>query len=250
LNAHLLGVSRLARATGLFLAAVLSGCAHERIATYPPMSEAQALVALREHSHAIKTVSAEATLTLTKPNGDGVRLDAALAMQLPDRARLRAWKFGHAVFDMTLTPGGLWLAAPQNDERKKEILAAGSNAATLTRQWLQLVAGSFDGPGVALAGNGPTLRFTRRNDDGATLFCEIQRKTLTPRRYVLMDAAGADRFSLRLSDYAEFNGIAWPQQIEATSETGRISIHLRDVSINADLAPGAFRPPARAEKVR
>jgi hypothetical protein len=239
----------LARATGLLLVAVLTGCAHEHIRAYPPMSEAQALETLREHSHAIKTVSSAGTLTLTRPNGDGVRLDAALALQLPDRARLRAWKFGHAVFDMTLTPDGLWLAAEQNDERKKDVLAAGSNAAALTRQWLQLITGSFDGPGIMLTGDGKMLQFTRRNDDGTILLCEIQRKTLTPRTYFLKNAEAQERFSLRLGDYAEINGITWPHRIEAVSETGRISIDLRDVSINTELAPNAFRPPARAEKV-
>jgi len=35
----------------------------------------------------------------------------------PDSARLRAYKFSHAVFDMTLTPDGLWLLGPWEHPR-------------------------------------------------------------------------------------------------------------------------------------
>ena len=240
-----------ARVIGLFIVATCLGCARERIPTYPPMSNAQSLATLRAHAHAIKTVSAAATLTLTRPNGDGIRLDAALVLKMPDSARMRAWKFGHAVFDMTLTPDGLWIAAQQDDERRKEILAAGSNAAALMRQWLQLIVGSFDeGPGTSLSAESSILRFARRNEDQTLLTCEIQRETLTPRKYSLTDPGGAQRLSLRLSNYAELNGVTWPQRIEAISQTGRITIELHDVSINDELAPIAFRPPARAEKVQ
>ena len=53
---------------------------------------------------------AASLLTLTRPDGQSVRLDAALVMSLPDHSvRLRAWKFNQAVFDLTLNPQGLWI---------------------------------------------------------------------------------------------------------------------------------------------
>ena len=228
---------------------VLFGCAHEHLPAYPPMSEQEALTILRDRSHAIRAISAQALLTLTRANGDAVRLDAVVVMQPPDRARLRAWKFSQAVFDMTLTPDGVWIIAPQDDEHRKDILAAGPNTGRLIRQWMQLMTGSFDDPGLAVHGNGEKLLLTEANDNGTTISCQIDRKTLTPRRYVIKDRGGAERFTLILSDYAEFGGIPWPRKIEAVSDSGRILVELHDVELNGDLPPGVFHPPARAEKL-
>jgi outer membrane lipoprotein-sorting protein len=235
--------------TALLLLPVLAGCAHEQVPAYPRMSEQETLTVLRDRSHAIRTISAQGLVTLTRGNGDSVRLDAVVVMQPPDRARLRAWKFAQAVFDMTLTPDGLWIIVPEHDEHRPDLRAAGSNTAQLTRQWLQLMTGSFDNLALALRPNGGKLLLTEANDDGTTMYCEIDRLTLTPRRYVIKDRVGAERFSLTLGDYAEFGGIAWPRKVEAVSQAGRILIELRDVEINGDLPPGVFHPPARAEKM-
>jgi len=233
----------------VFMLLPLAGCAREQIPTYPATSEQGALKVLRDRARAIHTISAQGLITLTRGDGNTVALDAVVVMQPPDRARLRAWKFGQAVFDMTLTPDGLWIIVPKNDEHRQEILAAGSSTARLTRQWLQLMTGSFDGPRLSIRRNGGTLVLSEPNDYGATMICEIDRKTLTPRRYVMKDPGGIDRFSLVLGNYAEFGGIVWPRKVQAVSESGRILVELRDVEINSDLPPGAFHPPARAEKL-
>ena len=49
--------------------------------------------------------------------------------------------------------------------------------------------------------------------------------------------------------YADFNGIAWPQRIQAVGPSGRITIDLSEIEINGELPPAAFRPPARAVKL-
>jgi outer membrane lipoprotein-sorting protein len=228
----------------------LIGCeARERIPTYPLMPAKEALASLAERAHAVRGVSGEGTVTLTRANGQSVRLDSAVVLEPPQRARVRAWKIGHAVFDMTLTPQGVWIVAPQDDERR-EIRSAGGNTGRLTRQWLRLMSGLFDASGVSAEEYGDRLLVRQANADGTVMTCDVDRKTLTPRRYVLRDHRGVQRFALSLSRYADFgNGVVWPRRIEATSETGQILIDLREVEINGDLPPAAFKPPARAEKL-
>jgi outer membrane lipoprotein-sorting protein len=238
-------------AVSIFGLLALIGCeAPERIPTYPLMPAKESMAALAERAHAVRAVSGEGTVTLTRANGQSVRLDSAVVLEPPERARVRAWKFGHAVFDLTLTPQGVWIVAPQDDERRSEIRSAGGNTGRLTRQWLRLMSGLFDAPGVSGEEHGDRLLVRQANNDGTVMICDVDRKTLTPRRYVLRDDRGVQRFVLALSRYADFGkGVVWPRHIEATSETGQILIDLRDVEINADLPPAAFRPPARSEKL-
>ena len=73
------------------------------------------MAVLEQRSQAIHTVSAQGLVTLTRDNGDTVRMEAVMVLQRPDFARLRAWVFGQAVFDMTLTPDGLWVVAPKDE---------------------------------------------------------------------------------------------------------------------------------------
>ena len=226
---------------GFCLLMLLAGCATEHIPTYAPMPGNEAMRILRERARAIHTVSAQGLITLTKPDGDTVRLDAAIVLQPPERARLQAWKFGSTVFDMTLTPDGLWLIAPSKSDRRKEILAAGANTGRLTRQWLQLIAGSFDDPALSLRESGAQLLIDQPRKDGSTLFCRIDRKTLTPRRYAIQDNTGMERFSLSLNRYIEVGGIVWPREIEAISGNGSILIELHDIEINSEPPPTAFR---------
>jgi outer membrane lipoprotein-sorting protein len=225
------------------LSLLLGGCETEHIPAYPPMSAQQAMQILVDRSRSIKNVSTQGLITLQSSNGDTVRLDAAMAIQGPGNARLRAWKFGQAVLDITLTPLGLWIVAPQNEN------TFGNNTANLTRQWLGLITGTFEDPSLIADESGPRLILKQQADDGTTIVCEVDRKTLTARRYVLRDRQGQDRFTLTLSRYAEFNNIVWPRRIEAVSPAGRIVIDLHDVQINGELPPAAFRPPPRAVKI-
>jgi outer membrane lipoprotein-sorting protein len=230
--------------TIIALCLLLASCETEHIATYPPTSAQDATKILVDRSRSIKNISAQGLITLQKPNGETVRLDAAMAIQRPGNARLRAWKFGQAVFDITLTPLGLWVVAPQHDPN-----TFGDKTANVTRQWLKLMTGTFDDQSLIVDDRGSHLICKQQTEDGSTLLCEVDRKTLTARRYILRDPDGEDRFALTLSRYAEFNGIAWPRRIEAVSPTGRIVVDLHDVDINGELPASAFHPPARAVKI-
>jgi hypothetical protein len=205
-----------------------------------------------QRSRQVRTVSATGTLELTRPNGESVRLDLAVVMQPPERARLRAWKFGQVVFDLTIIPEGLWLESSKDSPQQAEqIRSAGTNAAQVTRAWSLLNGGFFDEQALDARNEGNQFVVWRAAREGQpAVVCRVDRDTLTPRRYEMLDDAGAVRFSLVLDRYHDFNGIAWPRRITATSrQAGRIVVELADVTLNEEPSAGAFVPPRRAEKL-
>jgi hypothetical protein len=74
----------------------------------------------------------------------------------------------------------------------------------------------------------------------------VDRRTLTPRRYVY--DSSAERFELRMERYQDVNGVPWPARLVAAGSMGRIIVEQRNVEINGELAESAFVPPRRAEK--
>ena len=229
----------------------------ERLPTYPWVDDATALRTLAERGRAVKTLSAQASITLERPDGQTVRLDGAIVMEIPGSLRLRAWKFGQAVFDLTYTPDGLWIEVGGDSSRRRDVMPASLSAARMAKTWALLDGEFFNGPfdsaGAVVDRGGPTFTARRAmSDDSPPVSCDIERATLTPRRYHLddpgRDSAGKSAFTLSLGRYADFGGVVWPTRIVATSAGGTVTIVLRDVEINGELAPNAFVPPRRAEK--
>jgi outer membrane lipoprotein-sorting protein len=234
----------------LFLHAILlTGCTCENLPTYPHLTAIETQKHLSDQAHQLHTVSAEGTITLTKPDGQSIRFDGALVMQPPDQARLRAWKFGQAIFDLTFTDGAIWLVAPSDSSHREDIRRAGAGAGELARTFLSLLGGYFDSNDLIASEQGSTIRFSQRGADNITLACDVDRNTLTARRYMLSDSDGQVRFALILERYVMINSIPWPQRIVAVSDSGRVQVDLRNIEINTDLAPAAFKPPKRAEKL-
>jgi hypothetical protein len=234
-----------------------TGCAPKRtpsVAPYHWVDESTALADLRARAAALKTLSAVCGITLTRVDGESVQLDGALVLETPNHVRLRAWKFNRAVFDLTLNDDGLWVMTLDDPDRREQVLPATLRAADFLRE-LSLFTGGFfteePPPKAELrggGGGGGTLLLTRETAHGR-LHCEVDRATLTPRRfYSDAQASSAERFELKLSQYREFNGILWAMRLEAISGMGRVVIEQREVEINGELAPQAFVPPKRAER--
>ena len=242
----------------LLTVALMAGCAQHRRATardderLPPYAWADEQTALRdlaERSAAVRTASAACDLTLTRPDGESVRLDGAVALSPPDRLRLRAWKFSRAVFDLTLRPDGLWVLAPDDAGRRRQVLPAALDAATFGREWAFLFGGFFAAPDLEAQVRGDELVVRRTLPDGRSVVCDVDRATLTPRRYRMLDPAGQTRFTLVLEGYREFDGgLTFPTHFTATSDEGGIDVTLRDVELNQSLPDDAFVPPRRAER--
>jgi outer membrane lipoprotein-sorting protein len=235
------------------LIALVSGCAKspppENIPAYPLMDVASSLHTLAERARQVRTLSSEGLITLTRPNGESVRLDAAVAMQPPQRTRIRAWKFGRAVFDLTVTPEGVWIVSPDEPQRKAQIRAAGVSAGQLARTWSVLSGGFFDELGLKTHATDAQLLVRRESPGEPTVVCEVDRRTLTPRRYSLLDDQGRTRFSLALDRYQAFGDVVWPTHLLAKSDGGRVDIEMRQVDVNPDLPATAFTPPRRAERL-
>ena len=121
------------------VALLLPGCVqhsvpHENLPLYPWTDDQTALRELAVRAHAVKTISAAAMLTLTRPDGQSVRLDGAVAISLVQKSvRLRAWKLGQAVFDLTLTPVGLWIETPKDEQRHQQVAPASLSASKFAR---------------------------------------------------------------------------------------------------------------------
>ncbi|HEY7117023.1 MAG TPA: hypothetical protein VH475_10575 [Tepidisphaeraceae bacterium] len=243
---------------GMLIGVVLALCAAggcgnrpvaESIPTYPMMDAKSTLHALAERAGQVKSLSGEGLITLTRKDGESVRLDGAVAMRPPERARIRAWKFGRGVFDLTVTPEGVWMETPDDPKRKERLMSAGLSAAKLARTWSVLSGGFFDSPGLTTQIQGERMIARRDIPGEPAVVCEVDRRTLTPRRYSMRDDKGVERFSLTLGQYREFGEAVWPTKLEAVSEGGTVEIELRDVEVNPDLPATAFLPPRRAEKL-
>jgi hypothetical protein len=113
-----------------------AGCAHFPDKKIPPVKYADtndALRIVRERSATVRTLAATGTITLSRPNGESVRLDLAMVSRKPDDLRLRAWKLGRAVFDLTLTRDGAWLLTPTDPSIKIAPAAASRPPPSLRR---------------------------------------------------------------------------------------------------------------------
>jgi outer membrane lipoprotein-sorting protein len=240
----------MTRSAALLLAclavALFAGCApkEQQLPAVPWHDEREAREILRQRAEAVRTVSAEGLLTLERPDGESVRFDLAMAREGDQRVRLRAWKLGRAVFDLTMNPEGVWLLTPDDPSLKQKVRSAGVSARQLVESWNLFNGELFRSDDSELVDRGGTLVYR-----GANITCEIDRRTLTPRRYVLSDDNGRQRFRLDLSDYRDVAGTPFAHRYVATSDEGRIIIALREAELNTDLPPDAFRPPRRAEKL-
>jgi hypothetical protein len=247
-------IGRLLHATTM-LSLLICGCATPRpnIPSYPPLDPPDTLRILAERSEHIRALSAEALVTLARDDGQTIRLDSALVMQPPDHLRLRAWKFGRAVFDLTVTPDGAWLIAPDDEQQREQIRRAAASTTQFARQWSMLMGAFFGEPDLQVVHiDSRLMRVQLPPRPGQpTIVCEIDRPTLTPRQYLMLDDRGDARFRFRmlLDRYDLVDGIPFPRRVRAISDQGRIAIDMRSVELNGELAPAAFRPPRRAEKL-
>ena len=218
---------------------------------YPGITDTQALHILSEHGRSIRSVSAACLLTLTRPDGQSVRLDGAIVIAPPSHGvRLRAWKFSQALFDLTLTADGVWIEIPKDRGGRDRVLPATLGASQLARAVSLFTGDFFEGPGLMVVDEtASAFRVRKPLDGGRVMTALVDRPTITVRRYELAQAGGAKRFSLILSGYDQFHGIAWSTTLDATSEGGRIRVELRDVELNGPIPPEAFIPPHGAEKL-
>ena len=231
--------------------ALLAGCATKpSLPRQPHLSPADVIARMAQQGERTSSVTGEGSVTLTRANGQSVRLDAVMVAKFPDKVRLRAWKFGRAIFDLTLTPEGVWMLVPDMSRRQK-ILPAGLDAAKVMRGWSALHGDFFSEANLKIVEETNDLLVVERPaEKGTRIRAVIDRLTLSVRQHTVVDDKGRTHFTIDYDRYRLVNGIAWPMRMRAKGEQGNIEINLDDVQLNEPVAPGAFVPPARAEKLQ
>lgn len=214
------------------------GCARNPLPTFEPMPLESARVTMRDRSPGSFTLQGE--LILSRP-GESVRLDAALVLKSPDHLRLRAWKFGQAVFDLTARPDGAFVFSGRKEISADELKRV---AGSIT-QWLALLGPVPDDAIIEKESAGEWTLV--RQIDSITVRSIIARATLVPTRHEILDEQGTSRARIELSQYALFESIPWPQTITVREQDRQIQ--LKTKSIKPDIAPRAFEPPRRAERI-
>lgn len=231
------------------VALLVAGCARQEPLPQWPAMEARASIAhMAQQQEKVQNVTGTGAVTLTRGNGQSVRLDSAVVAEFPQRVRLRAWKLGQAVFDMTLTPDGVWMLVADKS-RREEILPAGASAAKFLGGWAMLHEDFYDDELVVVEETPATLIVRKAMAEGGAIEAEVDRATLTVRRHRVLDDTGEERFVLQYERYRLVNGIPFATRLRAGGEQGRIQVDLDEVQLNGELAPGAFVPPRRAEKL-
>jgi outer membrane lipoprotein-sorting protein len=227
---------------------LISCRAPDPIPTYPLAPAAESFDRMQQRSAQMRDVSGEGEITLSSSDGNSVRFDAAFALAPPDRARVRAWKFGQAVLDLTVTQDGAWLFLPRTDEHAASLRAAAGDASRALHEWLALLSNRPDNGATNVQTTPTEFIVTRNAAEGSTITSIIDRATLTPRQYIVRDDAGRRRFALALEAYRVAGSTVWPTKVKASAPNGKFIIELRDVLINQ--APSrAFDHPARAERL-
>ena len=230
---------------------MLASCASP-LPKYPAMPPVEALEVMRARDARVRTLQSECSLSLRDAAGSSVSLDGAIVAKWPAHLRLRAWKFGRPVFDLTYTPEGLWVYLPEETaQRGMKLEVTGEQ---FGRVWNLLCPGATDGAVVVIEADS-TFTISRpvdpANPDHGRLVFEVDRETLTVRRGLVDSSAGV-RQTLTLDSYREVGmgpeSFVWPRRFRAEGDTGRIEVRLRDPEFNVEPAEGAFTPPRRAVK--
>ncbi len=220
-----------------------TACATDPLPTFPGL-DASSAVSVAASRHAAPPLRATGSVTLTRVDGDTVTLDAALVARGTDHARLRAWKFGQAAFDLTLTPEELWIFADR-DPREPGDPFLGLTRRDFARLWSLHRAAFFETP-PALIRDDQEAIVVERLIDSVRVRCTIDRPTLTPRLYEILDDSGSPVARLALDRYRLLDGAPFPMRSVASGDGGSIETDLDSVEIDREIPDAVFTPPARA----
>lgn len=227
--------------------ALLTACGGA-LPTYRTLSGDESVALIAGRQQALRTVSAECEITLTDAEGRELRLDAALVVQAPARVRLRAWKLGRAVFDLTLVEGRAWLFTPEEGAR-----AGGLQTKDLpvkrVGEALSLLGPEYFRGARAVGGDDAVLIVRGSALGRDDVECRIDRRTLVPRRFTFGAGPGSGPHELALDAYRAYGPLVWPADMRLTGPSGAVALRFTNVELNGEPAPGAFTPPARASEI-
>jgi hypothetical protein len=224
----------------------LCGC-QRPLPIYLGVPTADAAAVIQARQACIRTVSGVGTVHINDGSGARAVLDGVLLIRFPDAVRLRAWKLGRAVFDVTVTEAGVWAELP---------CGGGGSESDLGSVDFEQLAGAFDllGPAffdnaVPVSDHDDILLLAGAAMDCSDVLCQVHRPTLTPTRFTVR--CGGDRATgvVELSHYVAVGPTIWPSRLRFKQADHVIEVRLHTVEINGDLPPTAFKPPSRARRL-
>ena len=257
------------RSAGLLVCAtlflpLLAGC---RLTPYtaPPLPAVEwdtledARQILIDRQDAIESVQAQLKLKITTPAPDAQTntLDAALVIRGNDHFRMRAWKLNQAVFDLTATPEGTFIVASK--EMKKNAPEAEQDLAKLTDQLGALLRGP-DYSAARIASLVQTDRNMVPLDTDHTsgvhellldwdyLYSQIDAKTLVPSYFAVRPTEKNSQIVVK-PVYMAYDGLIWYRNATISGDFGTVEMTFRDVELNGELNPRAFKPSRRAVRI-
>lgn len=207
----------------------------------------QALAAMQVRDAALRTQRAQGQLQLTH-EGESVQLDAALLLDTPaegsPRLRLRAWKLGRTVFDLTVTAEGTWFL---DGTGSADPGAAAAGLARLGAALPQLSGGHLWAGAKPLDESADVFRVQR--PDGAVL--TVVKATQSLRRVEVKTPEGplAIDFTFAAVPAADGTLHLLPQSVNGTAPDGaRFAFVATKLEANIVLPATAFTPPPAAKK--
>ena len=241
----------------LLLCVMLAGCVSP-LPTYEWKGVAAALQTMQQRGALIQTASGTATLTLRRPDGASVRVDAAFAAMPPESLRIRAWKMNQAVADWTLRPDGVWIWQAEQEEATTDedgnpSAPAGPPAGTWSKHHSELWPMLF---GIITARNGDQVLESknapfviRRVVGDMVAEAVVDKNTLVVTDCRILNAEGVVVQTITLERYKAFGDALWPMRVKAEGEGGSFELSFGEVMINDELAENALEPSGRAKKV-
>lgn len=220
------------------------------------LTDQQVIDALAQRADQVQSVMSSGTMRIQTDDGGSVRLDVALLASGNDRLRLRAWKLGRAVIDLTRDGEAVWVWTSEraSDPDEPDTLAMLPTAAQLDLAWRLISGQLFASPPdrvEASASSGLVAIYTIKEQTQATPITAkltINRPTQTIRQITIHDAQGLQRASYTPSGYRLIDGLPWATRIAFESADFAFEIVLDEVELNAALPSSAFTPPRDARK--
>lgn len=220
------------------------------------LSDQQVLGVLAERAELVERVMSSGTMRIETADGDSVRLDIALLAASDGRLRLRAWKLGRAVFDLTRIGDELWFWSAQQDAStdRNDAISTLPTAEQLDIGW-RLVSGEFfrSPPSRVISDEAMTVIYPlaqgNQQSPTASARLTIDRKTQTVRTITIDDSDGRVHAVYEPSRYRLIQGIAWATRVKLDAPDLSLQITLDEVELNGELPAAAFTPPRDARKL-
>lgn len=232
-------------ALSLFVA-LLSGCTPARtgLPVYAPADANEAMRIIHTRDAAITRVQARAAVRLTDAAGKSVELDGALVLSRPGNLRLRTWKMGQAVLDLTVIDGEAFAFIARDEAADARQLTQ-----SMLADWTQILLDAANPQFVMQAQADASAVQARVQRGESTFWCTWVKPTLVLQRVDIPDLENP-KSTILLADHRIVAEHVWPMRVSVRSEQGRIDIYFKDVELNTELSPYVFKPPARAEKLK